>query len=281
MAKVLIAGCGDVGTSLGKALTERGDYVVGLRRNLPIEKSGINFIAVDLTNLSTLKNLDTDFDQVFFMAAPKEHDLHAYKQIYEVGLENLICKFSESNRNPHWILISSTSAYGQVDGEWIDEASITEPRRFNGQLQLLSEQRILSENKNNLVVRFSGIYGPGRNRLLRIAQKGGPVQYKPPYYTNRIHKDDCVGVLKFLFEKRLDRKKLHSHYLASDDQPAPMWEVVTWIANELKYKQPAIKPEETDTTQNKRCCNKRLKELGYHFKYPTYRDGYQKIISDL
>jgi hypothetical protein len=40
-------------------------------------------------------------------------------------------------------------------------------------MQLLSEQRILSEDKNNMIVRFSGIYGPGRNRLLRIAQKGG------------------------------------------------------------------------------------------------------------
>ena len=148
MAKVLIAGCGDVGNSLGKALIERGDYVVGLRRNPPIEKSGINFIAVDLTNLSTLKNLDTDFDQVFFLAAPKEHDLHAYKQTYEVGLKNLLCKFSESNQNPHWILTSSTSVYGQVDGGWIDETSLTEPGRFNGQLQLLSEQRILSGDKN-------------------------------------------------------------------------------------------------------------------------------------
>jgi hypothetical protein len=60
-----------------------------------------------------------------------------------------------------------------------------------------------------------------------------------------------------------------------------MWEVVTWIANELKYKQPDIKPEETATTQNKRCCNKRLKELGYHFKYPTYKEGYLKVIDGL
>jgi len=281
MAKVLIAGCGDVGISLGKALIERGDYVVGLRRHSPIEKSGINFVALDLTNPSTLRDLDADFDQVFFMAAPKEHDLNAYKQIYDVGLKNLLCKFSEDHQNPHWILISSSSVYAQTDGGWVDETSLTEPRRFNGQLQLLSEQRILSEDKNNMIVRFSGIYGPGRNRLLRIAQKGGPLQYKPPYYTNRIHKDDCVGVLKFLFEQRLDGKKLHSHYLASDDQPAPMWEVVTWIANELKYKQPDIKPEETDATQNKRCCNKRLKELGYQFIYPTYKDGYKKMISDL
>jgi len=281
MAKVLIAGCGDIGTSLGKALIKSGHYVVGLRRHPPIEKLGINFIAVDLTIPAELTGLDTDFDQVFFMAAPKEHDLHAYKQIYEVGLGNLLYKLSKSQHNPDWILISSTSVYGQVDGGWVDETSLVEPKRFNGQLQLLSEQRVLSENKNNLVVRFSGIYGPGRKRLLRMAQKGGPIQNKPPYYTNRIHKDDCAGVLKFLFEKRVDGKKLHSHYLASDDQPAPMWEVVSWIATQLKCRQPDIKATGKDVTKNKRCCNKRLKELGYHFKYPTYKEGYQQVIDNL
>jgi len=280
MAKVLIAGCGDIGTSLGKALIKSGHYVVGLRRHLPIENLGINFIAVDLTNPSTLRNLDTDFDQVFFMAAPKEHDLHAYKQIYEVGLENLLYKLSKSQHNPDWILISSTSVYGQEDGGWVDETSLAEPKRFNGQLQLLSEQRVLSENKNNLIVRFSGIYGPGRKRLLRMAQKGCPIQHKPPYFTNRIHKDDCAGVLKFLFEKRVDGKKLHSHYLASDDQPAPMWDVVSWIAKQLKCKQPDIKATERDVTKNKRCCNKRLKDLGYHFTYPTYKEGYQQVIDN-
>lgn len=281
MAKVLIAGCGDIGTSLGKALIKSGHYVVGLRRHPPIENLGINFIAVDLTNLSTLRGLDTDFDQVFFMAAPEKHDLDAYKQIYEVGLENLLCKLSKSHLNPNWILISSTSVYGQVDGGWVDETSLTEPKRFNGQLQLLSEQRVLAENKNNLVVRFSGIYGPGRKRLLRMVQKGGPIQHEPPYYTNRIHKDDCTGVLKFLFEKRIDGKKLYSHYLASDDQPAPMWEVVSWIADQLKCRQPDIKPTEKNVTKNKRCCNKRLNELGYHFKYPTYKEGYQQVIDNL
>jgi len=167
-----------------------------------------------------------------------------------------------------------------VDGEWVDEDSLTEPSRVNGQLQLLSEQRILAENKNNLVVRFAGIYGPGRKRMLNMARQGGPIQFKPPYYTNRIHKEDCVGVLAFLFEKRLDGTKLHSHYLACDDEPVPMWEVVSWLTKKLKCKLPEIKQADKDANQNKRCCNKRLKELGYHFQYPTYREGYPQLINE-
>ena len=131
MAKILIAGCGDIGTCLGKALIEKGHYVAGLRRHPPIETMGIRFIAADLTNPAELAGLDTDFDQVFFMAAPTQHDLHAYREIYEVGLKNLLHKFSKNQHNPHWMAVSSTSVYGQVDGEWVDEDSLTVPEKFN------------------------------------------------------------------------------------------------------------------------------------------------------
>ena len=144
--------------------------------------------------------------------------------------------------------------------------------------QLQQEFDRLQKERDNLVVRFAGIYGPGRKRILRIAAKGDPIQYRPPYYTNRIHKEDCLGVLIFLFEQRLTGKKLYSHYLASDDEPAPMWEVVSWLAKRLKCKQPEIKQVDKDAAQNKRCCNKRLKELGYRFQYPTFREGYPQLI---
>ena len=280
MAKILIAGCGDIGIGLGKALIEKGHSVVGLRRQPPLEKTGILFLAADLTNPATLEGMDTDFDQVFFVAAPKQHDLSAYREIYEVGIKNLFHTFSKNHRTPHWISVSSTSVYSQVHGEWVDENSLTEPGKFNGQLQLFSEQRVLAENKSNLIVRFSGIYGPGRKRMLRKAKQGGPVQFSPPYYTNRIHKEDCIGVLMFLFEKRLNGTKLHSHYLASDDEPAPLWEVVSWLAKQLQCRPPEIKEADKDAAQNKRCRNKRLKELGYRFQYPSYREGYPQLIHD-
>ena len=280
MPKILIAGCGDIGTSLGKALVEKGHNVVGLRRHLPVDNMGIRFIAADLTNPATLTDIDTDFDQVFFLAAPKQHDSPAYRDVYDLGLKNLLYRFSKNHHNPHWISVSSTSVYGQSGGEWVDEDSLTEPKKYNGQLQLLSEQSVLAENKSNLVVRFAGIYGPGRKRMLGIASKGDQIQFSPPYYTNRIHKEDCVGVLVFLLEKRLEGNELCSHYLASDDEPAPMWEVVSWLAKQLKCRQPEIKQVDKDATQNKRCCNKRLKELGYRFQYPTYREGYPQLIDE-
>ena len=99
MPKILIAGCGDIGTSLGKALVEKGHNVVGLRRHLPVDNMGIRFIAADLTNPATLTDIDTDFDQVFFLAAPKQHDSPAYRDVYDLGLKNLLYRFSKNHQN--------------------------------------------------------------------------------------------------------------------------------------------------------------------------------------
>jgi hypothetical protein len=37
----------------------------------------------------------------------------------------------------------------------------------------------------------------------------------------------------------------------------------------------AVLPHNAD--QNKRCCNARLKRLGYEFSYKSYREGYGLI----
>jgi nucleoside-diphosphate-sugar epimerase len=66
-------------------------------------------------------------------------------------------------------------------------------------------------------------------------------------------------------------------YLASDDDPAPKWDVFNYLAEKLDVEPPqkAVMPQGTE--QNKRCSNRRLKQLGYSFKYSSYREGYSNI----
>jgi hypothetical protein len=103
------------------------------------------------------------------------------------------------------------------------------------------------------------------------------IQQTPPYFTNRIHQQDCVGVLCFLLEQRLAGKALDQYYLASDDDPAPMWEVISWLAERLHCRPPSLAVG-SDAGMNKRCSNARLKALGYQFQYPSYKDGYLELI---
>lgn len=113
-------------------------------------------------------------------------------------------------------MVSSTSVYGQNQGEWIDEASLTEPE---SPCRALAGSRRTAFMGKHCVVRFSGIYGSGRDWLLRRASLGESIQQQSPTFTNRIHTDDCVAVLIFLLQKQLTGELLQSCYLASDDEP--------------------------------------------------------------
>ncbi|MEQ1619854.1 MAG: SDR family oxidoreductase [Methylococcales bacterium] len=279
MANILIIGCGAIGLELANVLASRGHQVTGLKRQPPVNPGNINFVAADLTVAADLEKLPTHFDLVYFIVSADGRNEQSYRDIYDIGLNNLLSRFAESNSNPRWIFVSSTSVYGQDKGEWVDETSLAQPANANSLWIRKAEQRLEEANPDNITVRFSGIYGPGREYLLRTARQAPLIQQTPPYYTNRIHQDDCVGVLAFLLEQHLVGAKLTPYYLASDDDPAPMWEVISWLAAQMNCPLPHIKPASDAAPMNKRCNNQRLKSLGYQFKYPGYQDGYSALIS--
>jgi len=279
MAKILIIGCGAIGAQLAQVLSANGHQVTGLKRNPPKTEVGlINYVTADITAMADLNDLAADFDTVYFIVSPDGRNEQSYRNIYQSGLNNLLKRFSLAGANPQWIFVSSTSVYGQSQGEWVDEDSIAQPANVTSQLIRQAEQKLLASNADNIVVRFSGIYGPGRESLLKMARQAPAIQQHPPYFTNRIHQQDCVGVLAFLLECRLAGVALEPYYLASDDDPAPMWEVVSWLAEKMSCQPPTVKNVDDHCVMNKRCNNQRLKALGYQFRYPGYKDGYLGLI---
>ncbi|MDO9046755.1 MAG: NAD-binding protein [Methylobacter sp.] len=238
MAKILIVGCGAIGLELAGVLSAQGHDVTGLKRNPKASAPGrINYVTADISSSADLADLDTDFTQAFFIVSPDGRNEQSYRAVYETGLNNLLARLPET----HWLMVSSTSVYGQSVGEWVDENSVAEPANITSRLIRRAEQTLMDLNPANIVVRFSGIYGPGREYLLRLAMQIPAIQQSPPYFTNRIHQQDCVGVLSFLLEQRLAGKALAQCYLASDDDPAPMWEVMTWLTDRLHCQPPTAK----------------------------------------
>jgi len=279
MAKILIIGCGAIGTQLAHVLSAKGHQVTGLKRNPPETDAGaVNYFKADITSPQDLTDLPTDFDTLYFIVSPDGRNEESYREIYESGLNNLLNKFSLADADPHWIFVSSTSVYGQSQGEWVDEDSLAQPENTTSQFIRQAEQKLMAVDAGNIVVRFSGIYGPGREYLLKMARQAPAIQQNPPYFTNRIHEQDCIGVLAFLLERRLAGVALDQCYLASDDDPAPMWDVMSWLADHLKCQPPAVKVTGNHWVMNKRCNNQRLKALGYKFRYPGFKDGYLELI---
>jgi nucleoside-diphosphate-sugar epimerase len=279
MAKILIVGCGAIGYELAKILAEKGHDVTGVKRNPPpVSNENFKFIRADITSSTDLEALETDFEYIFFIVSADSRNDDSYHDIYETGIDLLTNKFIQAGSQAPWIFVSSTSVYGQNQGEWVDEDSATTPSKSTSLKIVNAERKLMAINPANIIVRFSGIYGPGREYLLRMAKQTLSIQKSPPHYTNRIHQRDCIGILVFLLEKHIIGVSLEQCYLASDDNPAPLWEVMTWMAGQMRCNPPIAKIAEDDCDRNKRCRNDRLKKLGYQFLYPDYKKGYLELL---
>ncbi len=274
MALILIAGFGDIGLRLTAKLSGR-HQLVAARRNWHHAPDGVVPIACDLTDALAVKSLPKDVDGLIFMATPGAGTETAYQAIYQTALTRLMNHYV--NRAPVSIMVSSTSVYGQNQGEWVDETSPTEPIRETSQWIVKGEKMWL-EQRQPLIVRFSGIYGPGREYLLNKARQAPSIPCTPPSYSNRVHQQDAAASLAFLLEKALEQQPLDTIYLVSDDQPAPIWDVVTWLAAAMQCPPPKAEQRLPSAAQNKRCRNQKIKDLGFNFQYPDYRAGYGAML---
>lgn len=280
---VLIIGCGDIGTALGRELIDEGHSVIGVRRNVKaLEGSGIQPLALDLDHLDEgdAKALPQT-DYVIYTVSADRFDESAYQSAYPQGLKHVLSVLERQETPPKRIFfISSTSVYGQQEGETVNEQSPTDASGFSGVLMCQAEQALINHRLPGSVVRFSGIYGPGRDRLIRQVAEGRVAAATPVMYSNRIHRDDCAGILKHLMYCDQQGLALEDIYLGSDCEPAALHDVMIWIAKQLKV-------EATETIQSplrrrasKRCDNSRVVNSGYTFRYPSFREGYQQVLTE-
>ncbi len=281
MSRILIAGCGYVGSVLARQRVEKGDTVWGLRRNPVDLPAGVEPLAADLAVARSLAELPTGIDVVVYSAAPGGRDDAFYRTAYVEGLRNLLAALRLQQQKPRRVIfVSSTAVYGQSDGEWVDESSPTEPTHFSGRRLLEAEALLHASGFPGVVVRFGGIYGPRRTRLVEQVRQGRAlISRGEPRYTNRIHRDDCAGVLGHL----IDLAEAADCYLGVDDEPEGEAEVLSWLAGVLGAPPPRLAPADQDAGSrrggSKRCRNARLVASGYTFLYPGYREGYAAVLA--
>jgi nucleoside-diphosphate-sugar epimerase len=257
MTRILIAGYGYVGMALGARLAEEGHEVWGLRRAAGALQPSMRYVTADLTDPQTLRRLPTDIEVVFYTAAADGADDAAYRAIYVDGLRHLLEALVEQQQSPRRVFFtSSTAVYAHAMGEWVDETSPTKPRHFTGSRVLEGERLLLGGPYAATVLRFGGIYGPGRVSLIdRVRQGLAVCRDGPPLYTNRIHRDDCAGALHHL----MTLPQPDSLYIGVDHEPADQCEVLRWLAIQLGAPPPGMASaaggEAGRPRTNKRCCN--------------------------
>ena len=278
--RVLIAGCGDVGSRLGVRLQAAGWTVHGLRRSVEQLPKAILPVAGDLTAAEAPAQWPTEpLDYVVYAAAATQHDEAGYRTAYVEGLQHVLAWLAQHQQKPRrLVFISSSGVYGQKNGEWVDETAATEPEGYSGKILLEAEQVAQASGLPATAVRLSGIYGPGREWLLNQVRQGYRVASEPPLYGNRIHADDAAALLAHLLSADQQGVALESVYLGVDDEPAPLHNVVMWLREQLGVTYWA---EESAVRRagSKRCRNTRARELGWTPQYPSFREGYSAILN--
>lgn len=276
--KVLFIGCGDVAQRAASEMQTRYKCF-GLKRHPDNLPNYIQPIKADATDTEQLYSVASEgFDIWIATITPGEFTEQAYKDTYLAAAKSIASVVSQLQKAPRLVLwVSSTSVYGDFKGNWVSEETPPEPNTFSGNILLAAEKIIQQIPCETSVIRFSGIYGPGRTRLLGqvLAGKGRPSS--PEQWSNRVHADDCGGILSHLVEYGLSGSPLLPEYLASDCSPVTQHDIRQWLAEQLAV---SLVEEEVKTGSTRRCDNGRLLSSGYQFKYPTFKEGYGRLIYD-
>lgn len=262
--RLVIAGAGDIGGRLAARRVGLGDDVIALRRRDAAMAPGVRGMRADLASGEGLSRLPRRAEALVFCAAPDRRDEAAYRALYVDGLRRLL----DACDAPRVVLVSSTAVYREDAGEWVDETTPPQPPAFNGQALLAAEQA-LSAHSGGIALRLSGLYGPGREMMLRKARAGEPGR---PHWSNRIHVDDAASALSCL----LDIGSPESLYLGSDDLPAREGEVLAWLRRQEG--RPDVAAATGDET-GRRIRNARLRATGWSPVHADYRSGYAAMLA--
>ncbi|MFB6129707.1 MAG: SDR family oxidoreductase [Salinigranum sp.] len=287
--RAVVLGCGYVGLELGRRLAAAGHEVTGVRRSregaAAVAEAGLDAVRADVTDPDSLAAVP-DADWLVFSVSAGRGGAAAAREAYVDGLATVVEGFGARKAVPdRLVYTSSTGVYGDRDGEWVDEETPTRPGSERARV-LLEAERVATERApaagiDATVVRFSGLYGPGRYRLSRYLD--GPITEG---VLNAVHRDDAAGAVAHLLES--DRARGET-VLVTDDEPVSKWEFADWLADRCGVDRPPKLTTEAylqrrgeDASErvlaSKRCSNTRLRALGYDLTYPTVREGYRAAV---
>jgi nucleoside-diphosphate-sugar epimerase len=279
---VLIAGCGDLGTETGLRFAAAGHTVTGWRRSPEKLPAPIHGVAADLTG--ELPAVPADTDVVVITPAAPHRTEQAYRDTYVGGVAHVLDALERDGVRPRRILfVSSTAVYGDAGGGWVDEDTPADPASATGAILRQAEELLRARRPDGIVLRLSGIYGPGRTRLIDQVRSGTAARPGRPHPTNRIHRDDAAAAIVHLTTAVADADlPPNPVYIGTDDDPAELGDVLGFLAAELGLPEPTVAEQDGGASTrggDRRLSNARLRSTGFELAYPTYREGYRAMLA--
>ncbi len=277
---LLISGCGDLGQRVGSALAERDWQIHAVRRNPDGSSPQFNWHRADHCNsddLAFVQALQPDFVLATFN--PTSRDIAGYWEGFSTAAKNLLHSLKD-HRPQHLFMVSSTRVYAETKGGWVDESAALSELDERALAIIDAERQFQHSGLPATVIRFAGIYGGSSNRLLSRVAGGEVSDAEPVRYTNRIHREDCAGLLLHLLDMAVQNQSLAPVYNGVDDNPCPAHEVEQWLANALGASANThLGHRPAGAISHKRCRNDLLHACGYQLRYPDYRSGYSEVLA--
>jgi len=194
--KVLIIGCGDVGVRVARLEQAKGRRVAGLARSAAGAERllgfGIEPVIGDLDEPGSLRALPTAASLLYYMAPPPGGGP------WDSRMRNFCAAVDCAAAPARVVYLSTSGVYGDCGDARVTEATPVNPQTSRARRRLDAETVLRNWGRQLdvpvVILRVTGIYGPGRLPLVRL-QQGHPVLCEaesPP--TNRIHADDLATI---------------------------------------------------------------------------------------
>ncbi|MEP5233078.1 MAG: NAD-dependent epimerase/dehydratase family protein [Alloalcanivorax sp.] len=274
MSHILIAGLGDLGTGLAEQLMAGGHRISAIRRGTQAP-AGVELYSQDLTEGAAMLPPDP-VDLLVIIMTPSEYSEEGYLQAFVRAPLTLLEALGRQQPLPPVVFVSSSAVFGDQEGV-VDELTPPRPGRYNGKVLLAAEEEI-STRSLSTVVRFTGIYGPGRYRQIDKAARlaRGEESLPAPQWTNRIHRDDCVGLLHSVVLGWLEGREMPPLVIGTDAVGGRNLDVLKWLADQ----QGLTLAVPDDPAAGKQVRSLYIQQGHYALQYPGYQEGYAQVLAD-
>ncbi len=277
----LILGCGYLGRRVANRWLAQGHRVLAVTRRAEtaaqFRQQGIEPIIADVLRPEALGILQPVETVLYAIGLDRTAGV-SMRSVFVEGLANVLDHLPPPGR---FIYVSSSSVYGQTDGDWVDEDSPTEPQEEAGQIVLEAERLLRARLPEAIILRFAGIYGPGRLLRRKAIEAGEPIVGDADKWLNLIHIDDGASAVLAAAEQGQPGRI----YNICDGQPVRRREFYTELARCLRAPAPRFEASPSDRPPpphergNRRIRNQRMREeLGAALLYANYVQGLRASV---